>query len=601
MNIYYAGMLAFYRVSYLLYLNFSHGLGHRAEFLQLRRFIPCAILPIIPCLLMQVPLSHPLFLASLFTGFLWMISYPGLYYATYHNVSKDFGFHLDFVFGMYLTGWLVSLKILVLHVSVLPTVLLSIVSVIELFWLLVPLAEFGYYHLYGRCVSEAGMLLILETNYNEIIEYFHSLPKKVLAAFVCLAAVLTGLLFYSNLSSVGIDFHPLAFALPVTTAIFIFFTVYLFVIKKNVFVRTGLVELYLDTREYFKSTLQYTENMQKRIADLQVIPLSPSCRKPSTFILVIGESESRDYMSAFREFEDNGVRYDTTPWLRSKKSDPHFILFPNTYSVMANTVQAVSRAVTEYNQYNNLEFYNACSIIDIARKLGFCTSWYSNQGHLGSADTPVTLVANTADTAKWTRQSLNTVQYDEALLEYLKEADPSQNNFIVLHLKGSHFNFINRYPESYTQWGTPGKYETRLNYYNSVYYTDCVLKQIYEYASSHLNLQAMLYFSDHGDKPDKHRSPDFDGFASLRIPMFLYFSDEYIQNNTAVYETLKAHRDYYFTNDLVYELLCGIFNIKSNHYDEACSLASPQFKFTQEMLRVNLGKTPLTKDITPEY
>lgn len=601
MNHYLLAIILFYTVSYTLYLSVSHGLGHRAEFLQARRFIPCAVLPILPCILVSLPLSCPLFLTSLLIGFLWMVTYPALYFITYRDVSKDFGFHLDFVFGMYLAGWLISLKILILHFFPHPAIFLCIVSFAEVVFAAVPLMELAYYHLYRHCISEEGMLLVLETNYNEIIEYFHSLPAKTLLSFFTGLAVLAGFIFHMNLTYTASFTMLSPFSPLLVLCIFLFLTVYLFISKKNVLIRTGLVELYLDTREYFASNHRYLENMKKRFASLDVRPLAPAFDRPSTIILIIGESESRDYMSAFRTFGENGITYDTTPWLREKANDPHFLLFPNTYSAAANTVHSVSRAMTEYNQYNDLKFYNSCSIIDIARKLGFRTYWYSNQGHLGSADTPVTLLANTADTAKWTKQSLNIVQYDEALLDYLKEVDPSQNNFIVLHLKGSHFNFINRYPASYTQWGTPGKYETALNYYNSVFYTDCIMKQIFEYAAGHLNLQSLIYFFDHGDIPDQKRSPYFDGFAKLRIPMFLYFSDEYIQKHPNVYKTLKDHQKYFFTNDLVYEMLCGIFTIKSNHYDETFSLASPEFKFTREMLRVNLGKIPLTKDTTPEY
>lgn len=202
----------------------------------------------------------------------------------------------------------------------------------------------------------------------------------------------------------------------------------------------------------------------------------------------------------------------------------NFILFPNAFSIGANTVLAVSNALTESNQYNDKKFYESCSIIDIAHATGYKVHWYSNQGHLGSADTPVTLIANTADVAKWTKQELNQVQYDESLLPYLQELDPTQNNFLVVHLKGSHFNFSNCYPRNFTKFGTPGKYELEANYANSIAYTDSVLEQIFNYAKDNLNMQAMVYFSDHATVPDKRRSPNFEGLASVRIPFFTYFT-----------------------------------------------------------------------------
>ena len=122
------------------------------------------------------------------------------------------------------------------------------------------------------------------------------------------------------------------------------------------------------------------------------------------------------------------------------------------------------------------------------------------------------------------------------------------------------------------------------------------MQQITEYAQKNLNLGALLYFSDHATIPDKRRSPNFDGFGSVRIPMFTYFSDEYIEKNNNIYQTLSKHQNYYFTNDLTYELMCSIFNIQSNHFDETNSLASPKYKYTRDMLTTDLGNRFIKDD-----
>ena len=109
----------------------------------------------------------------------------------------------------------------------------------------------------------------------------------------------------------------------------------------------------------------------------------------------------------------------------------------------------------------------------------------------------------------------------------MDEIDPTKNNFVVLHLKGNHVNFINRYPKEKTIWGKPGEWDLILNYENSIHYTDSVLRSFYEYASEKLNLQAMVFFSDHACIPDKLRTPNFNGFGMTRIPMFVYLSDEF--------------------------------------------------------------------------
>ena len=593
-NKYFILMLALYVLPYLFYVSVSHGLGHKAEYLQLRRFIPCAILAVLPVALANVPLTSPMFLTSFITGIAWIITYPFLYFITYRKNSSDFGFHLDTVFGLYVIGWLMSLKILVINFTIPPYIILPIISTIEFLILLIPIAQWIYYYLYHSCISEDGMSMIQDTHYNEIIEFFKQFSVLFNIIIFSLVFFVYGIIVFLNLKFDYINL-TLTQLIPILVTT-LFLTYYLWkngekAKQQGVFVRTGIIELYLDVKTYLKTSLLYQTNMQERIKDLTVTPSQPQFSKPSTIIMVIGESESRDYMSAFTDYP-----VETTPWLSAKKADKHFILYPNAYSCEANTVRSLERALTEFNQYNNKQFYTSCSVIDIAHKAGYTTHWYSNQGHLGSADTPVTLVANTSGTAKWTKQNLNQVQYDEALLDYLDEVDPTKNNFVVIHLKGNHFNFINRYPQSFAKFSEPGKYDLIPNYIDSIRYTDYILQKIWEYGTQKLNLQAMLYFSDHATIPDKRRAPDFGGFATVRIPMFTYFSDEYITKFPETVNTLRQNENQYFTNDLAYDLMCGIFNIKSNHFDESNCFASPLYKFTRETLKTNLGKIDIKDD-----
>lgn len=580
--------ICLYLFSYIYYLKISHGLGNKATYLQMRRFVPCAILAVLPATLASLPLSSPLFVIPAIIAVLWILTYPTLYFISNHKVSSDFEFHFEAVFGLYFIAWISSLGILAQQVSWLAIPATIFITLVELMMLAIPVAQLNYYGLYKACINENGMEMIQETHYNEIIEYVKSMPLMLnIAAFfgsICITLIVS----FFNYQELIISQSTPIINLAVIAATAIFLSTYLWKKKHGVFIRTAIVEFYLDVKEYLATNLQYTKNMQERISKLQVTSLNQS-QKPQTILLVIGESASRDYMKAFNK----EYKYDTTPWLDKMSQRKNFILFPNAFSILPHTVTAVSNAMTEINQYNDKKFYESCSIIDIAHKAGYKVHWYSNQGHLGCADTPVTLIANTADVAKWTKQELNQVQYDESLLPYLEELDAEKNNFLVVHLKGNHFNFLNRFPESFTKFGTPGKYDLEVNYANSIAYTDYVLEQIFNYAKDNLNLQAMVYFSDHATVPDKRRSPNFEGLASVRIPFFTYFADEYIAQHQEVYDTLKKHENFYWTNDLAYELLCSIFDIKSNHFDEANSLASEKFKYKREDLRTNCGQSKI--------
>lgn len=552
----------------------------------MRRFIPCAILAVMPAALASLPLSSPLFVIPTIIAILWIFTYPTLYFISNHKVSSDFEFHFEAVFGLYFIAWISSFGIIAQQFAWLAIPATIFITIAELIMLAIPVAQLIYYSLYKACINETAIEMIQGTDYNETIEFFKSMPIMLNIITFLGSIFITVAALFVNYQEMIIQRDTPIINLAIISAITIFLSTYLWKKKHGVFIRTAIVEFYLDVKEYLATNLQYGQNMQERISELLVTPLNKN-DKPHTILLVIGESASRDYMKAFNK----EYKYDTTPWLDKMKESKNFILFPNAFSIGANTVLAVSNAMTEINQYNDKKFYNACSIIDIAHAAGYKVHWYSNQGHLGSADTPVTLIANTADVAKWTKQELNQVQYDESLLPYLEELNPAKNNFLVVHLTGSHFNFLNRYPESFTKFSTPGKYDLEVNYADSITYTDYVLEQIFNYAKDKLNLQAMVYFSDHATIPDKRRSPNFEGLASVRIPFFTYFADEYIAQHQEVYDTLKKHENFYWTNDLAYELLCSIFDIKSNHFDEANSLASESFKYKREDLRTNCGQT----------
>lgn len=258
-NKYFLFTIIIYILSYLYYVSVSHGLGHKAEYLQLRRFIPCAILAVLPVALANVPLTSHMFITSLITGVMWIITYPLFYFLTNRKVSSDFGFHFDIVFGLYVIGWLMSLKVLVINFSLLPQFLLPVIATVEFLICAVPVAQWVYYYLYGSCVSEDGMCMIQDTHYNEIIEFFKSFSIIFNISIFVLAFLLYAFIIYANLQYPAINMELWQTSL--TAAVFAFLTVYLWLSEKAVFRRTGFVELWLDVKEYMATTLLYQTNM----------------------------------------------------------------------------------------------------------------------------------------------------------------------------------------------------------------------------------------------------------------------------------------------------------------------------------------------------
>ena len=589
--------LAIYVILYGLYLFTSVGIPDKTIYLQLRRYIPCALAAAAAISLWyknDLPLNK-LFPHAL-VALLWLLVYPITYWLTYHLNTNFIDNHFDIAFGAYVFTATVCLRLVLLTNCknfVQQKSDAFLVGLIHTLLLILPLAQLVYYLLYQTPFTENAAVDVLQTNPAEAREFILlNFGYTGVVSFLLFWLVIL-LVFYSlNKISLPENF----FVGPRILALILVMLLSTGFYSHKIFYETGIMWVYYQAQQYFVGSQKFTANHKENFDQLTVVPPVKTFTRPSTIIMIIGESATRYYMSAYGYTE-----HDTTPWMRQMSQQPDFILFKHAYSTIQQTVGALERALTEKSQYNNLEFNQAITLLDLAKKAGYTTYWFSNQGFISTADTPISLVAKTADHSAWVEETLaNTTEmkYDGELLQYLKKVDPTKNNFIVLHISGSHDNYINRYPPEFTKWGTPNVYEPILDYDNSLAYTDQFLKDVYTYGNEHLNLQAMLYFSDHGADPRSKRHPDNYGFIGLRIPLFLYLSSEYRQLYPETASALQSHANSYFTNDLVYELIAGILNIRSNHYDENNSLASSKYKFTRDTLKTKLGEWKLSEDMT---
>ena len=583
-----------YMVNYAVYLIFNKGLARNAIKLQGRRYLIASVVSMLPLAISQVPFTSPAVTFNVMLAFFCGTAYPIIFHICNRKKSPDHDHRIDLAYGIYIFGWFTSLRIVFAAIepvmgNVAAIILCSLAGVMAFAASLLAIVQWGHFFIYSSCIDNAGIQAAQDTDRNEAREFIKSFPVYiiaiiVLAIIIALGGCITG-------ENIALGSKPTIAGAIVAGVWIVAMCKYIWVGKRSLLSRTGLVKTYLDVKEYSQRSMCYVDEMKTRLANLQVSTKNKE-EKPHTFIMVIGESVSKEYVSAFSDIEQN-----TSPWLKECKADEkHNIIFGHAYSCANQTVPTLERVLTERNLYNNKEFHESVSIIDIARKAGYTTHWYSNQGCIGVAETSITLVAKTCDTAKWTEQEVNKVQYDGSLLDFLDEVDPTKNNFVVLHLMGSHFNFINRYPKEATRWGEPGVQDNILNYLNSIHYTDTLLKRIHEYAAEKLNLSAMLYFSDHGCIPDKRRVPQFDGFNFLRIPMSLHCTDSYISRHHERFETFKANKDKYFTNDLMYEFVCSLLDVESNYFDTKNSLGHKEYKYTRDTLLTNNGQTRICED-----
>ncbi|MCR5834281.1 MAG: phosphoethanolamine transferase [Selenomonadaceae bacterium] len=562
-------------------------------------------------------------LPNLLTGISWLVMFPLLYTWTYQRQWFMSLIYYDFAVGTAIFIMLTSLEVLLMFTEKFRLAAVVMILFNLAFWL-IPLTELIYYCMTWHCLSPASLMAIYLTNWHEAGEFIRAMIGLPVAALIVIAIGFFMRLAYKSHIKFGKGLNVTRTQIMAATVAFIGgLSAIIFYMPQ-----TSMAGLWKTVTDYAEQTQLYSQNRAARLADLNIDSAQTLAAKTKgTIIFVIGESASRTYMHAYNP----DFPFDDTPWLDSKLEkippvlplpddtklnedysttadnspnltpvDGKFIIFQNVYSSWTQTVPVLQRALTEQSQYNTKEFFESVSIVDAARKAGYKTYWFSNQGRYGEFDSAITLVAKTADVSDWTDDAFDFSELeDEILLKFFERVNPEENNFIVLHLMGSHIYYNSRYPRAFKRWVTKdgtGMMLAAPSYANSILYTDFVLSKIFDYAEQNLNLQAMIYFSDHGEDLEISHNPDVFRFEMLRVPMFIYLSPEYEKIFPEQTAALVSRRDEYFTNDMFYDTFCGIINAKSNRYDSAQDFSSAEYKFTRDTLTTMLGQHKLTED-----
>ena len=578
------------------YINMGQDMG--AEY-----FLP-ALIPVLAVLmLMQYGTGVPLFsrgmLGAMVPGLLWCLTFPLLYTWTYARDWYRSLVFFDFLIGTAYIMMLAALGGVLFHLGH-KRLTAAFLAVLGFLMSLIPLTQIAYYMTVWHALSPASLMALYLTNWHEAGDYIESTVGILPAMLVVLLLLALVYLSYRSYLVFAHRIYPSAEGSRMGSLVAVMLVaagVHIALIPES-----SIAGLYKDVTTYVEETQSYSLNQDERYASLIIdMENTLAARAPGTVIFIIGESASRNYMHYYTP----SFPYENTPWMEHMAAEREgFLVYRNTYSSWTQTVPVLERALTEKSQYNDKEFFESASLLDVAKKIGYHTYWFSNQGRYGQFDSAITMVAKTADVAEWTDDSYTfTTKYDESLLPYLTRIDPNVNNFIVLHLMGSHIYYNNRYPDEWAKFVAEdgeSAMTSAPSYANSILYTDHILAEIFNYAERNLNLRAMVYFSDHGENLKISHNPDVFSFDMVRIPFFIYLSPEYraaLPNRAA---TLAGRREAYFTNDMMYDTVCGLLGAPSNRYDPRQDFSSPAYGFTRETLTTMFGNHALTEDTTDE-
>jgi len=435
------------------------------------------------------------------------------------------------------------------------------------------------YFLVNRAVFSAEILLTLfQTNTKEVLAYLvdQNLWLWGFLSIVILCCIAYAGWFLCKIKPYG-NFKKMLFAASAAVLLWGGFKI---LPKTNVHFVFNIVANTFETLQNFEKYEQSKDVRIKRIKAL--LNKGVRAHQDGVYILVLGESETRDHMSAY------GYERPTTPWLDGVKNSQNVVFFSNAYSNHTHTVPVLSFALSTMDQYHDVDFASAYSIVEVARAAGFETYWISNQPKESVLTNPVSIMAGAADKQIWLNNSvgdkLSTAYYDEKLADTLQNLRLSNKAFVVLHLMGSHGAYRDRYPKAFERFSN-GPSKRVDTYDNSVLYTDYVLQKIDEIALKNPKFMALVYLSDHGEDPDNslgHESSRFT-YKMARIPLFVKVSNAFKTNRPQFFEALKKNSNAVFTNDLLDNFLADLLGVEGlPEYQAYFNLASTRYGLNKE-------------------
>lgn len=356
-----------------------------------------------------------------------------------------------------------------------------------------------YFFIYNNMFPAEDMLPVIMTSWQETVGFIMThFDTARLAGLGLMAILIIACSLFLGWISTGKDKENQQVALnPVWNGKVI---IILLIVLAGLTIRRWVPRCYplyeLKLARWYQASIDQAEKFhadnykELQITDKQVKLLQ------GTVILIIGESESRDRMTAFNP----ELKEDSTPWLSGMAQDNQAILCKKAYSNFPATALALEQVLTSENQYRNQQFSDAVSILDVANKAGYETWWLGNHNRMANGTAAYGLVAEAAKDKLWTNPA---PQDDKALLDLLKmdllkKVPKNGNNCVIIHMYGSHTRYMDRYPAGYPEVHNSTKAHV-VQYDTSVKYTDEIMGRIFDYAEKNLNLKALIYTSDHGE------------------------------------------------------------------------------------------------------
>lgn len=451
-------------------------------------------------------------------------------------------------------------------------------NIVFVFFNIILFFETSYYYIFNVDISPSAIYVLLETNNieaKEFLSFYLDAYLIVYGLFLLLLVIISVLannkkLLYVKKSVFGIK--PMVLSLIIV----------LLVLKVSSLRHQNLPYLLIKSFYvvYYESGV-VNANAYKNETGIFNNTKTTNNNKNKLYVVIIGESTTNNNMSLYC------YNRKTNPLLSKQKG---LSVFKDVISPHAGTTASITKAFSLQNYEESST--NQGSIIQLLNAADFETYWVSNQQPVGFAETEITKLVyacknkfylNTEDT-----EELNL--YDDVIFNKIDDIinhDVDTNKVLFIHLKGTHFYYENKYPDTFNIFkGKPktkiakhkNEYETINAYDNAVLYNDFIVNTIIDKIKNQHSESFVLYFSDHGEEvyhtiKFAGHNDDVGTLPMFQIPFLLWQSDTYKQNNSV---EIKLERPY-MTDDLFHSI-AHLSGVKSKYVNLEKSIFSKSFK-----------------------
>ena len=511
----------------------------------------------------SVIISYALFLFSMYAEILNFGAYTFSILVSYMVVY----FLLTFVFVL-LYQWFNRCRITFLFATGMTSIVL-----------LIPVAFVGYIHIFETVVNEDILFAIFQTHQGESFEFISTFIELKYLVYLFLVIIIMGVLHYlqNKKEIVKID-----------NLLGVFIILSLFTLSIVQIEEMRIPKMITESYEKYIEEIHFFTEEKKRRKTSNISFKASKENKKETYVVVIGESLNKNHMGLY------GYVRNTTPNLSKMNVNNNLMIFNNIYSNHTVTTHTLSFALTEANQYNKLKYYNSISIIELLNKANFETHWVTAQKTHGAFQNLISVIASEAD--HFITSDVHDAQkgLDGSLIKKVKKIlneSSEKNRVIFVHLQGSHYSYTSRYPTDtycvYKDTLNPGIFgkkactnKTINEYDNSVVYNDYVVSSILKELQEKEGIRGFIYMPDHAEDVigGKAHNPTLYTDAMTQIPMISWFSKAYMNRYIDTYNVFKSNVNTLFSNDMFYDTLIGVMNVKTEKYNARFDLSSSAYK-----------------------